>query len=173
MRLQSFITEADAPSGEAPKEKDGFPEKEEKTPEQEAAEQREKDKEKIVDGVKLATDKNKMNNMVKMAASLYKEYGKGWLEEVEAMMKVDVDPEYIERFMKYTENFAEKLTHLNDPKDAFPEKSPSTFDTDSDEPKPEPDVPVADPDEEEKDKEVEGEEVTNETCNKYLVRNRR
>ena len=95
MRFNIYLNEEDEVK-DAPEEKD---------PAQE-------DIKKIVNGVKMATDANKMNNFVKQAAAMYKVYGNGWLPSLKKALLVDIVPETVERFIKYVEEFAETLTHI-------------------------------------------------------------
>lgn len=108
MRFIYFLTEADAPSGDVPKEK------EEKTPEQEAEEQKVKDITAIVDKVKASTSKNDLNSAVKTAAPLYKEYGEKWFKELEKALRADITDDMVDRFIMITKNFSDKLTHIKE-----------------------------------------------------------
>lgn len=82
-------------------------EAEEKDPAQE-------DIKKIVNGVKMAVDANQMNNFVKQAAAMSKIHGSGWLPQLKKSLSVDIVPETVEKFVKFVEEFAEKLTHIKE-----------------------------------------------------------
>lgn len=68
--------------------------------------------EKIVDTVKMATDKNAMNSGVEQAGAFYKLYGDKWLDKLEKALRVDIVKDIVDRFIEYTKNFSDKLEHL-------------------------------------------------------------
>lgn len=67
---------------------------------------------KIVDAVKMATDANKMNGTVKQAAAMSKIHPSGWLKSLKKALLVDIESDTVEKFIKFTEDFAETLTHI-------------------------------------------------------------
>lgn len=72
----------------------------------------EKDADKIVGIVKSATNAGAMNKAVEQAGAMYKLYGPGWLKTLEKKLNIDIKSDTVEKFIKYTKNFSEKLTHL-------------------------------------------------------------
>lgn len=78
----------------------------------------EADLQRIVDGAKAAVSKSQINGIVQQAGNMYKLYGDEWLERLEKALRVDIVPDFVDRFIEYTKNFSLKMGHLKQDSEA-------------------------------------------------------